>query len=443
LDVSPAVGIVGFGFVREIAHVLREILDGGLNWELVVSCITAHDAVDRRTRERLQRVSNGPPDLLHISFPIFDRDIPSQLTATLLLVRALSERRRLGERLLIGCGAGCGRSGMLAATVLVADGMPPVDAFARVERKRLETLRPYLRVTEAIIEEPTQRAFVDLFARAWPVATGASDLSPLLAPMSLGVGAVSLAELHGVRADLEANATYETAIVALATLGAANASPRYDDALLEIGRLLSLPSATSHTPTVDFSVGRTAVPVAVSTRLLSVFDGVLAELVGTIDRSGKSVLPYYGQPVTEAAPARADSEPPAQAAAEDTGPEGAQASSGMARQPAPSSPADATVRVDIKLDEKFEEYLAAEVAKLPEENRKPTVVRLARLRFYGLASKFLYPEYENTPPDLHPPRDGYARPLFHAVDRAAARTICRNFINAHRERFDYYRRLDL
>ncbi len=98
---------------------------------------------------------------------------------------------------------------------------------------------------------------------------------------------------------------------------------------------------------------------------------------------------------------------------------------------------------NIKSDEKFEEFLAAEVAKLHEENRKPSVIRLARVQFYGLASKPLYPEYENAPTDLRPPRDGYARPLFHAVDRAAARTICRNFINAHRERFDYYRRLDL
>lgn len=98
---------------------------------------------------------------------------------------------------------------------------------------------------------------------------------------------------------------------------------------------------------------------------------------------------------------------------------------------------------DIKPDEKFEEFLAAEVAKLPEENRKHSVVRLARHRFYGLASKFLYPEYETMPPDLKPPRDGYARPLYHKVDREAARAICRPFIDANFDRFSYYSQLDL
>lgn len=98
---------------------------------------------------------------------------------------------------------------------------------------------------------------------------------------------------------------------------------------------------------------------------------------------------------------------------------------------------------DIKPDEKFEEFLAAEVAKLPEENRKPTVIRLARLRFYGLASKHLYPEYETMPPDLCPPRDGYARLVYHEVDSAAAQAIYQPFIKDNFDRFKRYRQLGL
>lgn len=98
---------------------------------------------------------------------------------------------------------------------------------------------------------------------------------------------------------------------------------------------------------------------------------------------------------------------------------------------------------DIKPDEVFEQYLATEVAKLPEENRKPSVIRLARLRFYGLASKVLYPEYETMPLDLCPPRDGYARPLYHAVDRAAAQAIYKPFIKDNFDRFSRYRQFDL
>lgn len=392
---EDTLGIVGLGYLPNLLDVLRDA-DGAPTWDLVVSCLTPYDGVapgTRRTLEQWAAMGNA------IGLPIVDRSLPSQLTATILLVQALNDRRSSGTRVLVGCGAGCGRSGMVAAALVVASGNKVVDALARVEQRRGETLRSCLRVTEPIIEEPAQRAFVDLFARAWPIATGAPDMTPLFAGLPLGVDRVSPAELHEVRTDLEAHGDYEAAIVALATLGAANASPRHDTALREVAALLRLPSSPSHETAIDFSVGQRPATPEARTKLLAILSETWAEASGFIDRFGRTVVMLGGQPTFEAAMARAD-EPPTQAAEEDTGPGRATASSDTGSQPVPISPAGAAVQVDIKPDKKFEEFLAAHVADLSDARRK-SVSRLARGSHYGedmLAT--LFPEDAAAAPDI-------------------------------------------
>lgn len=439
---SPLLSIVGLGYVRTLDALLGD--NENAKYDVLISCVTDHDELDPTVRDALARRLAAAPGATpkYVNFPIFDRELPPQLTATISLVRSIHRARGEGARVLIGCGAGCGRSGMFAATTLIASGMRIEEAFGLVERERQLTLRPHLLVTEPIIEEPSQRAFIDLFARAWPVAQANDDLGALFAPMPLGVERVPGNELLEARNDLVAHGTYEAALVLLVTLAAADGSPRHQPALERVARRLGQPVVVKE-PKVDLGIGRQPLPDETIDLLLRAFDPIWAEIVGTIDRSGNAVLPWSGATQSESASARADSATRGATAETATGPEGARASSDMARQPAPSSPAGATVRMGIRIDEKFEEYLAAEVAKLPDENRKDTVVRLSRLAFYGIASKFLYPEYEDAPTDISPPNDGYAKALFHAVDLDASEIISDRFIDANFDRFKYYRKLDL
>jgi len=65
-------------------------------------------------------------------FPVPDYSIPKDREAFLGLVQTVAQGLRSGERVLIHCGAGIGRTGTPAVSVLMALGMAHADAHEAV-----------------------------------------------------------------------------------------------------------------------------------------------------------------------------------------------------------------------------------------------------------------------------------------------------------------------
>jgi protein-tyrosine phosphatase len=66
------------------------------------------------------------------SFPIADFGVPDDREAFWALASSVGRRLTGGERVVIHCGAGIGRTGTLAACVLLALGEPPAQAEQEV-----------------------------------------------------------------------------------------------------------------------------------------------------------------------------------------------------------------------------------------------------------------------------------------------------------------------
>lgn len=112
----------------------------------------------------LDEIQNKSPDYAHAitshtlpcaweMYPIPDFGVPSAMDTFTGLVRQLAERVQAGERVLIHCGAGIGRTGMLALCVLLALDMPMADAEQAV------------RAAGAGPETAGQRRWVEEFAQ--------------------------------------------------------------------------------------------------------------------------------------------------------------------------------------------------------------------------------------------------------------------------------------
>jgi protein-tyrosine phosphatase len=77
--------------------------------------------------------SNG---INYINHPIRDRGVPPASAQTFGLIADIHQRIMLGENTVIHCWAGIGRTGLLAASVLVQHGFGPAEAFQTVSAAR-------------------------------------------------------------------------------------------------------------------------------------------------------------------------------------------------------------------------------------------------------------------------------------------------------------------
>jgi protein tyrosine phosphatase len=95
-----------------------------------IVCLVDDLEIDRKSRPYGMALKDGLPYALH-RFPIADYGVPQSDEAFAAFVASMADRVRAGERLLVHCGAGIGRTGMFATCLLMALGCALPDALAR------------------------------------------------------------------------------------------------------------------------------------------------------------------------------------------------------------------------------------------------------------------------------------------------------------------------
>ena len=102
--------------------------------DVVVSLLTNQETVELGlTEEHRAAADEG---LRFISFPIADYSVPKSEESVIHLMRQLNELLSAGKHVGIHCRQGIGRSGLIAASLLVVVGEEPSEAFAHVAAGR-------------------------------------------------------------------------------------------------------------------------------------------------------------------------------------------------------------------------------------------------------------------------------------------------------------------
>lgn len=115
---------------------LKDMRDWGINQ---IICLAPDEEIRRKSPDYAAAMRDGGlPCAVH-SFPIPDFGVPEDERAFLSLVRRIRDYLRDGERLLVHCSAGFGRTGTVATCALVALGL---DADSAREAVREAGARP-------------------------------------------------------------------------------------------------------------------------------------------------------------------------------------------------------------------------------------------------------------------------------------------------------------
>lgn len=128
------------GNKRHFQADLQEIIDWGAN--TVVSLIEAHEFNVLKVQDLPAAVRDSGMRWVHL--PIIDMHTPDQEFEDVWAEQGelIRHSLRIGERVLLHCYAGLGRTGMIAARLLVEMGMAPEEAIAtarRDNRRRIQT----------------------------------------------------------------------------------------------------------------------------------------------------------------------------------------------------------------------------------------------------------------------------------------------------------------
>jgi protein-tyrosine phosphatase len=118
----------------------------------VLSLLTPNEEQEldlRQERQEAQRIG-----LRFVSLPIPDLQVPSSPSEVATALDAIDASLSSGEGVVIHCRQGVGRSGLMAACLLMLTGISPDSAVQIVERAR----------GVPIPETPEQRRWIDLFA---------------------------------------------------------------------------------------------------------------------------------------------------------------------------------------------------------------------------------------------------------------------------------------
>jgi len=135
IDTIPVPGYVGcMGLVAcPGTRDLEEISQWGANG--ILCLVEPHELVLNKVEALPSSAQNAGIWWKHL--PIIDMDIPNQAFEDVWAVEGERIRHalRIGERVAIHCYAGLGRTGMIAARILVEFGVDPEQAIKRVRRE--------------------------------------------------------------------------------------------------------------------------------------------------------------------------------------------------------------------------------------------------------------------------------------------------------------------
>ena len=102
--------------------------------DAVASLLTSEEAaeLDLQAEESLAREEG----LEYYAFPIPDYSVPRSRADFLSFLNRLDEAVESGKNVAVHCRAGIGRSSLVVASLLVAAGLEPEEAFRRIEKAR-------------------------------------------------------------------------------------------------------------------------------------------------------------------------------------------------------------------------------------------------------------------------------------------------------------------
>jgi len=135
------VELIGSGFLAVMAKPVsgewiedefQAIADEGIFQ--IVSLLEPHEAYDIGLQEEEKYAKKYQMEFL--SYPIQDRGVPESLTEYKKLTKNLYHEIAGGKNTVIHCRAGIGRTGVVAAGVLLHCGFEPKEAFEYISAKR-------------------------------------------------------------------------------------------------------------------------------------------------------------------------------------------------------------------------------------------------------------------------------------------------------------------
>ena len=113
--------------------------DEAIGWhtaglDVIVSLLEKEEAAQLGLAQEAEAASSK--GIQYLSFPIPDRDVPSSLPATLLLVRKIVTELESGRNVAIHCRQSIGRSGLIATSLLATSGIELEHAIQAVSTAR-------------------------------------------------------------------------------------------------------------------------------------------------------------------------------------------------------------------------------------------------------------------------------------------------------------------
>lgn len=105
-----------------------------LSVDVLVSLLEESEIKELELEKEAEYSKQAGIDFYH--FPIADRSTPASTIAAKNLIERLRNLLNQNKRIVIHCRQGIGRSSMIAAAILICEGLSPEDAFAFIERAR-------------------------------------------------------------------------------------------------------------------------------------------------------------------------------------------------------------------------------------------------------------------------------------------------------------------
>ena len=119
----------GGDWLNEELHALKEA-----HFNVVLSLLTREESEELGLAKEAEL--SAQQGLEFINFPIPDLGVPAAAAATHEVLNRLLNVLRAGKRIAIHCRQGIGRSGLIAASLLVMEAIDPFVAFRRVSAAR-------------------------------------------------------------------------------------------------------------------------------------------------------------------------------------------------------------------------------------------------------------------------------------------------------------------